>query len=64
MSLSDIMSAAGLTSYAEVALVIFFVIFLGITAYVFLRKKGAWEHERHLPLQDDTPNPTAEELKR
>jgi cbb3-type cytochrome oxidase subunit 3 len=55
MSLSDIMSNAGFTLYAEVALVIFFLVFVGILAYVLLRRKGAWEHERHLPLDDDAP---------
>ena len=55
MSLSDIVGNAGLTTYAEVALVIFFAIFVGIVAYVFLRRRGAWERMRQLPLDDDAP---------
>lgn len=57
MSLSDIMSAAGLTSWAEVGLIISMATFAGIVAWVFLRKKSSWEHMRHLPL-DDEPHHT------
>lgn len=53
MSLSDIMSAAGLTSWAEVGLIISFVTFSAIVAWVFLRRRGRWEHVRRLPLDDD-----------
>ena len=55
MSLSDIVGNAGLATYAEVALVIFFLVFVGIVAYVVLRRKGAWERMRQLPLDDDSP---------
>jgi cbb3-type cytochrome oxidase subunit 3 len=55
MSLSDIVSNAGLATYAEVALVIFFAIFVGIVAYVFLRRRSTWERMRQLPLDDDSP---------
>ena len=58
MSLSDIVSNAGLATYAEVALVIFFLGFVGIVAYVVLRRKGAWERMRQLPLDDDSPPET------
>jgi len=53
MSLSDIMSAAGFSSWAEVGLVISLVTFTAIVAYVFLRRKSSWEHLRNLPLEDD-----------
>jgi len=55
MRLSDIMSAAGLTSWAEVGLIISLITFTGIVAYVFLRKKASWDHLRNLPLDDDRP---------
>ena len=59
MRLSDIMSNAELTTWPEIALVIFVSVFLGIVAYVFLfRKKDSWEHQRHLPLEDG-PNDRA-----
>ncbi len=52
-SLSDIMSAMRLTFWPEVALVVFFVAFVAIVIYVFSRRKGYWERERRLPLDDD-----------
>ncbi len=54
MNLSDIMSAAGLTSWAEVGLIISLATFAGIVVWVFLRKKSSWEHMRHLPLDDES----------
>jgi cbb3-type cytochrome oxidase subunit 3 len=63
MSLSDIVSNAGLVFYAEVALVIFFLVFVGIVAYVVLRRRGAWERMRHLPLDDEPTVDTAKDRK-
>jgi hypothetical protein len=48
------MAAAGLTSWAEVGLIISLATFVGIVAWVFLRKKSSWEHLRRLPLDDET----------
>ncbi len=53
MSLSDIMSAAGFSSWAEVGLVISLLTFAAVVAYVFSRKKSSWDHLRNLPLDDD-----------
>jgi cbb3-type cytochrome oxidase subunit 3 len=53
MSLSDIVGNAGLALYAQVALVIFFLVFLGIVVYVFVRRKSSWDHVRRLPLDDN-----------
>ncbi len=54
MKLSDIMSAAGLTSWAEVGLIISFLTFAAIVAYVFVvRSKTSYEEVRNLPLDDD-----------
>ena len=64
MSLRDIVSNAGATLYAEIALVIFFVIFVGIVVYVVVRRKGAWEHQRHLPLNHDEPVDALEDKDR
>lgn len=55
MKLSDVMSAAhGLSSYAEVALVIFFGVFVGVVLDVVY---GGRRHEvlGLLPLSDDEP---------
>ena len=46
------------------ALVIFFLIFVGIVLYVVLRRRGAWEHERHLPLDHDEPVDALEDKDR
>jgi cbb3-type cytochrome oxidase subunit 3 len=55
MKLSDIMSAAGLGSWAEVGLVISFITFAAIVVYVFvIRSKASYDAERNLPLDDNT----------
>ena len=54
MSLSDIMSAAGLSSWAELGLILSFLTFSAIVVWVFvIRKKPSYEHLRELPLEDD-----------
>jgi len=53
MKLSDIMSAAGLTSWAEVGLLVSFITFIAIVAYVFvIRSRSSYEEERNLPLDN------------
>ena len=58
MSLSDLMGHAGLAWYAEVALVIFLVVFAAVVARTFAPGRRA-DHDRaaQLPLHDDGPNP-------
>jgi cbb3-type cytochrome oxidase subunit 3 len=54
MSLSDIMSGAGLAGYAEVGLVLFLLSFLAIAIWLFAKRNDAdWEAMRHLPLLED-----------
>ncbi len=54
MSLTDIMSAAGLSSWTEVALVLCFIVFSAIVLWVFVvRKKTSYEHLRSLPLDEN-----------
>jgi cbb3-type cytochrome oxidase subunit 3 len=60
MSLTDIMSAAGLSSWTEVALILCFITFVAIVFWVFvLRSKPSYEHQRSLPLEDDNGTPSA-----
>ena len=60
MSLSDIMSAAGLTSWAEIGLILCFATFMVIVLWVFVvRRKASYEHLSELPLEDNTPGHTA-----
>ena len=55
MSLSDIMSAAGLGSWAELALIVSFLTFVAIVVWVFRRRRSSWDHLRQLPLEPDDP---------
>jgi len=53
-SLTDVVSGAGLSVYAEVALVIFLIAFLGIVISLFAPgKQRAYEHLRRLPIDGD-----------
>jgi len=54
MRLTDIMSAAGLTSWAEIGLILSVITFSAIVVWVFVvRRKPSYEHLRELPLEDD-----------
>lgn len=58
MKLADIMSAAGLSSWAEIGLVVSFITFAAIVVYVFVvRSRASYEDERNLPLEDDSAEP-------
>ena len=53
MRLSDIMSAAGLAFYAEVALALFLLAFAAVVASIVSRKyQPTWERARFLPLEE------------
>jgi len=54
MKLTDVIAAAGLSSYAEVSLLIFFGVFVGVVVDLL---SGAGRHEamRVLPLDDEQP---------
>ena len=61
MRLSDVMSNMGLTSFAEIGLVLFFLVFVGIVIYTFLkRNRKKYEEASMLPLEDDDPRPDRE----
>jgi len=52
-SLSDVVSAAGLSGYAEIALVIFLIAFIGVVISLFApSKRLTYERMRHLPMDD------------
>ena len=54
MRLSDVMSAAGLSSWTEVALILCFLTFAAIVVWVFfVRSKPSYDHVRNLPLEDN-----------
>lgn len=57
MKLSDIMGNAGLSGFAEVALVIFLVVFVAVVVRTFLpSRRREMERASHLPLEDGTPS--------
>jgi cbb3-type cytochrome oxidase subunit 3 len=64
MKLSDIMSAAGLSGYAEIALILFLLAFLGVVAMLFHpARRRTFERARYMPLDDEhpqTPRPREE----
>lgn len=53
-SLSDVVAASGLAQYAEIALVIFFVVFMAIALRVLFMKRTDLDRMSRLPLDDDT----------
>lgn len=56
MKLSDVMSSMGLASYAEIALVIFFTIFVGVVFHVYRRDmQPEFERASRMPLDDQNP---------
>jgi cbb3-type cytochrome oxidase subunit 3 len=59
MKLSDVMSAANLAAYAEVALLIFFLVFVAVIVYV-LRGRKEWQRARYLPLDSGNGAPHSE----
>lgn len=60
MKLSDIMSNAGLSVYAEIALIIFLAVFVAIVFRVFApSRKHEWERASQLPLDDAPRAPSA-----
>ena len=54
MSLTDVVSHAGYAAYAEIALVLFFLAFLGVAFYLWTAGTDRWERARQLPLCDDS----------
>jgi cbb3-type cytochrome oxidase subunit 3 len=56
VKLSDIMSASGLSWYAEVALVLFMLAFLLVLWRVFRPSaKAKYDQAARMPLDDDNP---------
>jgi cbb3-type cytochrome oxidase subunit 3 len=52
-SLADVVGAAGLHGYAEVALVLFFIVFIAVVARVLLSRGREFERIASLPLDDE-----------
>jgi hypothetical protein len=54
-SLSDVVGSAGLQGYAEVALLIFFVVFVLVALRALTMRSRDLDHVARLPLDDDRP---------
>jgi cbb3-type cytochrome oxidase subunit 3 len=53
MSLTDLMSNSGLAFYAEVALILFFAVFLVVAAWIFAPgRRAEMDAAGRLPLDD------------
>ena len=54
MSLSDVVSGAGLHSWSELGLIVSFITFVALLIWLFVVRRGpVFEKESHLPLEDD-----------
>jgi len=53
-SIADVVGASGLAFYAEVALAIFFVVFVAVGLRLLVPSRQ-WDHVARLPLEDDSP---------
>jgi hypothetical protein len=61
-SISDVVAASGLQGYAQVALIIFFVVFVAVSLRVLLTRRADIERFARLPLDDGTVPHQHEEL--
>ncbi|MHB1311915.1 MAG: cbb3-type cytochrome oxidase subunit 3 [Gemmatimonadaceae bacterium] len=56
MKLSDIMSAAGLSAYAEIAMILFIVAFVAIVINTFApSRQKTYDAASRMPLDDEHP---------
>lgn len=58
-SISDVVSGAGLAGYAEVALIIFFIVFVAIGLRVALSRRASFAHEARLPFDESSTDAVA-----
>jgi hypothetical protein len=56
VSLTEVVSHAGFSSYAQVGFVISLVAFVGLVAWVFLRPKSEMQTHAKVVLEDDDNN--------
>jgi cbb3-type cytochrome oxidase subunit 3 len=53
MRLSDVMSHSGLVLFAEIAMILFIVVFVAIVIRVFTARRKDMDRNARLPLEDD-----------
>jgi cbb3-type cytochrome oxidase subunit 3 len=54
MNLTDVVSHAGFSGYAQIGFLISLVAFLGVVAWAFLRPKAEMQAHAQVVLEDDT----------
>jgi cbb3-type cytochrome oxidase subunit 3 len=54
-SIADVVGASGLAGYAEVALLLFFLVFVVVSVRALATNRAAIERAARLPLDDETP---------
>jgi hypothetical protein len=59
MKLSDVVSAMHVSVFAQVPLLVFFGIFVGVVLHL-MQSKSAFEHASRLPLGGEKPNGESE----
>jgi cbb3-type cytochrome oxidase subunit 3 len=56
MTLTDVMSGAGLSHYAVVALILFFGTFIALAVWIWMPShRKWWSDAAQIPLDDSTP---------
>jgi len=55
-SIADVVGSSGLAGYAEIALLLFFIVFLAVSIRALLTNHAALDHAAHLPLDDEFPS--------
>ena len=60
MKLSDVMSAMHVSIFAQVPLLMFFGIFIGVVLHL-MQGKNAFEHARQLPLEGEASEGDSEQ---
>jgi len=54
-SIADVVGASGLAGYAEVALLLFFLVFVVVSVRALATNRASIERAARLPLDDDIP---------
>ena len=58
-SIADVVGSSGLAGYAEVALALFFLVFVAVSIRALATNRAALDHAAHLPLDDDFAPPAS-----
>ena len=54
-SIADVVGASGLSGYAEIALLLFFAVFVAVAIRAMTANRAALDRAARLPLDEDAP---------